>query len=64
MSQALVDFVPNVASLFTDHKMSSRLQVDVRVNSAQEERLDLPYWTRISAICVVEDVSIRLDILT
>ena len=30
----------------------------------QEELLDLPYWIVISVICVLEDVSRRLDILT
>ena len=33
-------------------------------DSAREEQLDLPYLIMISVICVLEDVSIRLDILT
>ena len=39
------------------------LPKDDRTDSFQEERLDLPYWTMIKAICVVVDVSICLDIL-
>ena len=34
---------------------------DDRTDSAQEERLDLPYWTMILAICVVVDESKCLD---
>ena len=30
---------------------------DDRTDFAQEERLDLPYWTMILAICVVVDES-------
>ena len=37
---------------------------DDRTDSAQEERLGLPYWTTISATCVVEDLSMYLDTLT
>ena len=37
---------------------------DARTNSFQEERLGLPYWTMIWAICVVVDESMCLDILT
>ena len=33
-----------------------------RTDSAQEERLGLPYWTMILAICVVVDESKYLDI--
>ena len=40
------------------------LPKDDRTDSAQEERLDLPYWTMIWAICVLVDVSKDLDILT
>ena len=36
---------------------------DDRTDSFQEERLGLPYWTMILAICVVEDVSVYLDML-
>ena len=36
---------------------------DDRTNSFQEERLGLPYWTMILAICVLVDVSNYLDIL-
>ena len=36
----------------------------VRISFSQEELLGLPYWTTISAICVLESVSIRLDIPT
>ena len=39
-------------------------QIDVRINFVQEEPLDLQCLTMILAICVVEDVSIYLDILT
>ena len=38
------------------------LPKDDRTDSAQEERLDLPYWTMIWAICVVVDESKCLDI--
>ena len=37
------------------------LQKDPRANSVQEERLGLPYWTMILAICVVVDESKCLD---
>ena len=40
------------------------LQVDVGTSFVREERLHLPYWTMISAICVEENVSIYLDTLT
>ena len=40
------------------------LPKDDRTDFAQEERLDLPYWTMILAICVVVDGSIFLDILS
>ena len=38
------------------------LPKDDRTDFAQEERLDLPYWTMILAICVVVDESHSLDI--
>ena len=38
------------------------LPEDDRTDSAQEERLGLPYWTMILAICVVVDESKCLDI--
>ena len=38
------------------------LPKDDDADSAQEERLGLPYWTMISAICVVVDESKCLDI--
>ena len=37
------------------------LPKDDRTDFAQEERLDLPYWTMILAICVVVDESKCLD---
>ena len=37
------------------------LPKDDRTDSAQEERLGLPYWTMILAICVVVDESKCLD---
>ena len=37
------------------------LPKDDRIDSAQEERLDLPYWNMIEAICVVVDDSKCLD---
>ena len=37
---------------------------DDRTDFAQEERLGLPCWTMISAICVLVDASTYLDILT
>ena len=37
---------------------------DDRTDFAQQERLDLPYWTMILSICVVVDASKYLDILT
>ena len=40
------------------------LPKDDRTDFAQDERLDLPYWTTIWAVCVSVDVSIYLDILT
>ena len=40
------------------------LPKDDRTDSVQEERLDLPHWTMIWAICVLVDVSKYLDILT
>ena len=40
------------------------LPKDDRTDFAQEERLDLPYWTLMLAICVLVDVSNYLDILT
>ena len=39
-------------------------QVGVRINFVQEVPLDLKCLTMIWAICVVESVSINLDILT
>ena len=38
------------------------LPKDDRTDFAQEERLGLPYWTMILAICVVVDESKCLDI--
>ena len=38
------------------------LPKDDGTNSFQEERLGLPYWTMILAICVVVDESKCLDI--
>ena len=38
------------------------LPKDDRTDSAQEERLGLPYWTMTWAICVVVDESKCLDI--
>ena len=38
------------------------LPKDDRKDSVQEERLGLPYWTMILAICVVVDESKCLDI--
>ena len=38
------------------------LSKDDRIDSAREERLGLPYWTMILAICVVVDESKCLDI--
>ena len=40
------------------------LPKDDRTDFVQEERLDLPYWTKICAMCVVVDESKCLDILT
>ena len=40
------------------------LLIGDRTNFVQEEPLDLQFFLMILAICVVEDVSIRLDILT
>ena len=40
------------------------LPKDDRTDFAQEERLRLPYWTMIWAICVVVDASKYLDIRT
>ena len=40
------------------------LPKDDRTDFFQEERLDLPYWTIILAICVMVDVSKYLDIQT
>ena len=37
---------------------------DDRTDFAQEEQLDLPYWTMILAICALVDVSKYLDTLT
>ena len=37
---------------------------DEGTDFAQEERLDLPYWTVSLAICVVAGISKYLDILT
>ena len=37
---------------------------DDRTDFAQEQRLDLPYWTMTYAICVSVDVPKYLDILT
>ena len=39
-------------------------QVDVRLNFVQEEPMDLQCLTMILVICVENDVSIFLDILT
>ena len=39
------------------------LPKDDRTNSAQEERLGLPYWTMVQAVCVLVGVSKYLDIL-
>ena len=36
--------------------------MDDRTDSAQEERLGLPYWTMMLAICVVVDDSKCLDV--
>ena len=38
------------------------LPKDDRTDSAQEERLGLPHWTMVEAICVVVDESKCLDI--
>ena len=38
--------------------------MDDRAGFAQEERLCLPYWTMVLAICVLVDVPKYLDILT
>ena len=38
------------------------LPEDDRTDFAQEERLGLPCWTMISAICVLVDISKYLDI--
>ena len=38
------------------------LPEDDHLDSVQEERLGLPYWTMILAICVVVDESKCLDI--
>ena len=40
------------------------LPEDDRTDSFREERLDLPYWTMIWAICASVDVCKYLDILT
>ena len=40
------------------------LQAGVRTNFVREEPLGLRCLTKVLAICVVEDVSINLDILT
>ena len=40
------------------------LQEGDRTDSLREERLDLPCWTMILAICALVDVSKYLDILT
>ena len=40
------------------------LPKDDRTGFAQEERLDLPYWTMILAICVLVDAAKYLDKLT
>ena len=40
------------------------LPKDDHADFVQEERLGLPYWTMIWAICVLVDVSKCLDILT
>ena len=37
------------------------LPKDDRTNSFEEERLGIPYWTMIQAICVVVDESKCLD---
>ena len=37
---------------------------DDRTNSAQEERLNLPYWTTFLVICALKDVPKYLDIMT
>ena len=39
------------------------LPKDDHINFVQEERLGLPYWTMILAICVVVDVFKYMDIL-
>ena len=44
--------------------LTTILLKDDRTDFAQEERLDLPYWTMILAICVLIDVSKYLGILT
>ena len=40
------------------------LPKDDRTDVVQEERLGLPYWTMILAICASVDVSKYLDMLT
>ena len=64
--------IPNV-ELFPNRVLSELSRIafptivllkDDRTDSFQEERLALPYWTMILAICVVVDVAKHLDILT
>ena len=45
-------------------KLLEIIVLTIHTDSVQEEQLDLPYWIVISVTCVLEDVSIRLDILT
>ena len=50
------NFCPTVFQKnFLELPFSQVLPVNDRTDSAQEERLDLPYWTMILAICVLVD---------
>ena len=55
---------PSFYQLLQFAVLTTVLPKDDQTNSFQEEPLILPNWTLISAICVLEGVSIRLVILT
>ena len=61
-----MELVPNrvLIELFEFSFLIIVLPEDDRTDFAQEERLGLPCWTMILAICGMVDVSKYLDILT
>ena len=60
----ILEFSPSHASIVSSQIAFPIIVLpkDDHIDFAQEERLGLPYWTMISAICVVVNESKCLDI--